>query len=135
MQRGAGRVFQRARLRRDPTFALEVGYAFDHGIPYERFLEQWSPEDRARVSAVVLERAERCQMCGTAQWEWEDDLNAYAPVYHTCHGCRLKEAMAEDNTPKGKGTTIRLVPKQTAERMARDAKKRHVPRRKRRGRR
>lgn len=72
-------------------------------------------------------------MCGTAQWEWEADPFAYAPVHHTCHGCRLKEAMSEDNTPKGKGTTIRLVPKRTAERLTREAATRSVPRRRRRG--
>jgi hypothetical protein len=84
---------------------------------------------------VLLEKSERCNMCGTAQWEWEEDLNAYSPIYHTCHGCRIKEALSEDNTPKGKGTSIRLVPRQVAERMAREAATRRVPRRRKRGRR
>jgi hypothetical protein len=135
VQRGTRRPFQRARLRYDATFALEAGYAFDHGIPFSEYLQRWLPEDRAKVSAVTLERSERCTLCGTAQWEWEADPNAYTPIYHTCHGCRIKDAMAEDNTPKGKGTTIRLAPRKVAERMIREAARSHVPRRRKRGRR
>lgn len=82
----------------------------------------------------MLERADRCQLCGTAGWEWEEDPGAYTPVFHTCPGCRLKDVLNDDpNTPKGKGTTIRLVPQRVAERLTREALKRGVPKRKRRG--
>jgi len=72
------------------------------------------------VAAVALERGEKCQMCGTAEWEWEEDPYAYAPVRHTCIGCMKRELMQEDDTPTSKGTSVRLLPKATAERLAQD---------------
>ena len=88
------------------------------------FLRDWPPEDRAKVSAVALERAERCQMCGTAAWEWAEDPWAYDPVHHTCLGCQRKEILSADDTPMPKGTTVRLVPKGVAARLALEAERR-----------
>lgn len=77
------------------------------------------------VSAVALERGERCPSCGTAQWEWKDDNYAYEPMNTTCIGCQKKELLADasekDDAPMPKGTTIRLFPKETAERLRHEA--------------
>lgn len=133
MQLGARCPFQRTRLRYDRTFALEVGYCYDHGIPYSEYLERWTDADRARVAAVGLERARICSKCGTDSMDWEDDPYAYAPMFVTCPGCQKIEALSKDDTPRPLGTSIRLVPKETAVRLAREAEAgRPRPRRKRR---
>ena len=116
MQPGAGRPFQRSRLRYDAAFALETAYAYEHAIPWSEYLERWEAEDRAIVTAVSLERSERCVSCGTADWEWEVDPNAYEPVVHYCRGCALRETLQKDNdTPKGPGHSVRLVSRRAAE--------------------
>ena len=50
-----------------------------------------------------------CQLCGTAEWEWEENRFAYAPHSHFCKGCYIKETASEDGG-KMPGTTITLVP-------------------------
>lgn len=67
--------------------------------------------------AVAQERSDVCQNCGTAQHVWDEDPYAYEPVRVTCKGCMLRETMLEDDTPVSKGTSVRLVTKQGAERM------------------
>lgn len=64
-----------------------------------------------------MERSQRCTMCGTAPYEWADDPFAYTPVFHTCIGCQKKELLSDDDTPRVKGTTVRLLPKEEAERL------------------
>ena len=61
-------------------------------------------------------------MCGTADWEWQQDRFAYEPVEKFCHGCYLKAA-ADDPDPKRNkdGITVELLPTRTIE-----AAKRHV---------
>lgn len=78
---------------------------------------------------MVLERAEKCPMCGTSDWEWEADPYAYVPMPHRCKGCMLKETLADDEDTKGKGVTIRLVPKKLAARLSREAPQRPRTRR------
>lgn len=92
---------------------MEMQYCFEHGIPYSTFIE-WSNEDRARVIAFVLEKSTRCQMCGTAEWEWNENRFAYEPVSKYCHGCHLKEISAEDRN-RTPGVTIELMPTGTVE--------------------
>ena len=64
--------------------------------------------------AFVLEKNQRCDLCGTAEWEWEEDKRAYAPVEHFCMGCYLKTVQGEDTSPPP-GTTIQLAPTGTIE--------------------
>lgn len=71
-----------------------------------------------KVSAAAMERSERCTLCGTAEHEWEEDYFAYHPVQLTCRGCQLKETLSGDDTPMPKGTSVRLVPKAVAARLA-----------------
>lgn len=84
--------------------------------------------DRAKVSAVTLERADRCSSCGTSGWEWEEDPYAYHPIFVTCPGCQRKEILAADDTPRPKGTSVRLVSKHMAARLAREAARGPKPR-------
>lgn len=65
-----------------------------------------------------MEKGLACSNCGTADWEWVDDPYAYHPIFHTCMGCQKKDLLNDDDTPRSKGTTVRLVPKETAERLA-----------------
>lgn len=78
------------------------------------------------MAAVALERSERCQSCGTAEWEWEQDRNAYTPIIHQCFGCMLREIMMDDPNPKAKGTTIRLVTRRQAEELANELARREA---------
>ena len=121
MQPGAGRPFHTTRLRYDPTFALEVRWCADHGLPHSALLA-WDPEDRAKLTAHILEESARCQMCGTSPWEWEEDPFAYEPVQETCRGCQLRD-MASDEVSQGRGQRVVLIPKRVA------AKRRAMPRR------
>lgn len=64
----------------------------------------------------MLEKSERCAMCGTADWEWKEDRFAYEPVERFCHGCYLKSAAQENDPHKNKdGITIELLPTRTVE--------------------
>lgn len=72
------------------------------------------------VAAVVLEQAAICPMCGTAQWQWDEDPNAFVPMIHIDHGCMIKDRFADSmrNAPKQPGSSVRLVPRDMAERMS-----------------
>jgi len=79
----------------------------DFHIPHSEFLE-WAPEDRAKAIAYRYEKTERCAMCGTAPWEWEQNKNAYVPVDRHCPGCYRKHMAAEDGK-RLPGTTVELT--------------------------
>lgn len=53
-------------------------------------------------------------MCGTAEWEWEEDKRAYAPVEHFCMGCYMK-AIQGEGAESAPGVTIHLAPTDTVE--------------------
>ena len=80
----------------------------------------WDPVDKAKAIAFVLEKALRCVMCGSAQWEWDEDRFAYEPVEHRCPGCYAKEMIAE-GSGRNPGVTIELLPTR-----GREAAQRHV---------
>lgn len=90
----------------------------EHGLPHSALLA-WEPEDRAKLTAWLLEDAQRCTMCGTAPWEWEENPYAYEPVQTTCRGCQLKENAADDVAASARGSRIELVPGRVAERRRR----------------
>jgi hypothetical protein len=90
------------------VFAAELQYCVEHAIPHSEFLE-WSDEDRAKVLAWTMEEPLRCQMCGTAEYEWEDNKFAYEPHAHVCRGCELKDLVMDDPDREHKpGEYIRL---------------------------
>jgi hypothetical protein len=119
VQPGAGRPFQRRRLRYDPGYRLEASYAVEHGIPWEEYLERWSPQSRAVVQAVLAENALRCQTCGTAGHEWETD-DAFVAVDSVCPGCAARDRKRADSEtgPMVPGSSIKLVPQAMARALA-----------------
>jgi hypothetical protein len=76
-------------------------------------LLEWEAEDRAKLVAHLLEQGSKCQSCGTAAWEWEEDRYAYEPSVHQCWGCYLKE-FARDDIQGVAGGRVILVPKHVA---------------------
>lgn len=64
--------------------------------------------------AYLIEAGERCGLCGTAGWEWEEDKRAYNPVEHFCQGCYSK-SLLEDIAGAVAGTTIRLTSSRSVE--------------------
>lgn len=88
-----------------------MSYCADKGIPHSKFLS-WEPEDRAKVLALLMEQNERCTMCGTAEWEWEENRFAYTPIDTFCRGCYLKSVYGETESEQKAlpGTNVKLVP-------------------------
>ena len=93
---------------------------------------EWSAEDRSKALAFAIEKNSKCGLCGTAEWEWEEDKRSYSPVEHFCLGCYLKSQL-EDESGSQPGTTIRLVPSHSIENQKRllDQKKAYLRRRER----
>lgn len=60
--------------------------------------------------ALLLEKSERCDMCGTASWEWEENRFAYEAVDHFCQGCYLKSVYSDQESTSLPGTNVVLVP-------------------------
>lgn len=87
-----------------------------HGIPHSKFLE-WDEDDRNKALAYLFEEGTKCGMCGTAEWEWEQEdergivrpVRAYEPTGHFCMGCYLKSIVGEE-TGNEPGMSVRLVP-------------------------
>ncbi|CAB4194547.1 hypothetical protein UFOVP1264_2 [uncultured Caudovirales phage] len=92
---------------------MEVQWCSDHGLPHSSLLS-WDDQDRAKLVAFLLESSSRCSMCGTAEWEWNEDKYAYEPINKQCWGCYRKE-MAREESDTLPGSTITLVPKHHAE--------------------
>lgn len=49
-------------------------------------------------------------MCGSADWEWEADPNAYVPAVVTCKGCEKREYLSKDLPADSMGQTVQLLP-------------------------
>jgi hypothetical protein len=86
----------------------------EYGITHSEFLS-WSPDDRSKAVAFFIEKNAKCGMCGTAEWEWEEDKHAYEPVEKFCMGCYLKEISGEEAGRQMPGTTVSLMPTGTRE--------------------
>ena len=117
MQPRSGRGPYRGRLRYDRDFFFELQLCSEYGIPHSQFLA-WDPDDQAKAIAFAIEKAMRCAMCGTAEWEWigEDGSRRrpYEAVEHLCMGCYAKSS-AQTNDPNRNmdGITVELVPTNT----------------------
>ena len=53
------------------------------------------PEDRAVVNVWQSEQAQKCPTCGTFDWEWEEDPEAWVADIHWCLGCKQIEELRE----------------------------------------
>lgn len=57
-----------------------------------------------------MESALRCQQCGTAPWEWEENRFAYTPIEELCSGCYQKSVYQDTQSKSLPGTNVKLVP-------------------------
>lgn len=86
-----------------------MAYCYEHAIPHSEYLE-WDPEDRAKVMAFSMESSQRCQMCGTAPWEWEQNKFAFTAMDEFCQGCYQKSIFGDTQGSSLPGTNVKLVP-------------------------
>lgn len=96
-----------------------MAYCFDNAIPHSVWLSEWSPEDRAKVVAFAMEKAERCNLCGTAEWEWREDKYAYEPHRQVCFGCQAKDLAKDEHDGHQAGVSIVLLPQAVARQLRR----------------
>lgn len=82
-----------------------MSVCFSYQIRHDEFLE-WPAEERAKALAYKTEESLTCSMCGTAEWEWEEDRFAYEPMEKICRGCELKDLVSTEHRP-GKFTILR----------------------------
>lgn len=73
--------------------------------------------DRSVVVAVALEEAQRCGLCGTANWQWEDDPEAFVAASVVCPGCARRDVATEEagSAARQHGATVQLLPREHAE--------------------
>lgn len=84
-----------------------MAFCNEKAIPHSEFLD-WDRDDQHKAMAQMIEKGEYCSLCGTAEWEWEENPHAYTPEEHFCKGCYIKESASED-AGKMKGTSVELV--------------------------
>jgi len=101
---------------------MELSLCHEHGIPHSEFLN-WDPDDKSKALAFLLEKAAKCDMCGTAEWEWDADRKAYEPVEKFCMGCYLKHMVSEGGGQMP-GTTVVMEPTRTQKTAKRHAQMR-----------
>lgn len=88
---------------------MEMSFCNEKGIPHSVFLD-WKPEDRAKALAFIMESALRCTLCGTAQWEWDENRFAYVVTEEFCQGCYQKSVFSDQEAKSLPGTNIKLEP-------------------------
>lgn len=54
------------------------------------------------VAVWQAEQRSRCSRCGTWQWEWVENPDAWHADHDTCEGCRRLD-LHEENVVKGPG--------------------------------
>ena len=79
-----------------------MDYCGPKGIPLSTFLG-WQADDQDAALWWQAEQNLRCQSCGTAAWEWEEDPAAYRVAESVCRGCALTEAARKDADAKVAG--------------------------------
>jgi hypothetical protein len=52
-------------------------------------------DDRIKLITWLMEDATRCSLCGTADWEWEENQYAYIASVNVCQGCAMKDNARE----------------------------------------
>lgn len=86
----------------------------EYRIPHSEYLA-WSEADQAKAVAYLTHKAEKCTLCGTAEWEWDPEQGgtrfAYEPVEKVCPGCYAKHGQGSDQP----GAYITLEPTNTRE--------------------
>jgi hypothetical protein len=79
---------------------------------------------------VQLEKAELCGLCGTADWQWDEDPEAFVAAAVVCRGCARREAKseAEGQGVKQHGSSVQLVPREHAVKVTAQASRPLSPR-------
>jgi hypothetical protein len=91
-----------------------MAYCGPRGIPLSEFLN-WHPDDQQAALAWQSDEAQRCPHCGTAEWEWEADRDAYTPEVRVCRGCHRRQAEEKNTRDLAQqmgGVYVRLVPRE-----------------------
>lgn len=89
-----------------------MAYCGPRGIPLSTFL-QWPADDQAAALSWLAEDRLRCTSCGTAEWEWEADPDAYQAEARVCMGCHrsgLERKAMQQTAEHMPGLYIRLTP-------------------------
>jgi hypothetical protein len=58
--------------------------------------------------AFLMVKSQRCDLCGTAEYEWDENRRAYEPVESFCMGCYLKDISEEDSN-RFPGSSVTLI--------------------------
>lgn len=94
-----------------------MAICWEFRITHSEFLS-WDENDRAKTVAYFMEKNERCQLCGTAPWEWDPKQGgnrfAYEAVGELCQGC-LHRAVANEQIGQSPGVNVILKPTNTPE--------------------
>jgi hypothetical protein len=78
----------------------------------------------------MQEKSLACSMCGTAEWQWEADSDAYAAMLQVCPGCQRKDWAREEQEGKlPAGSSFVLVPRARVEALRHNPIKRPIRRR------
>jgi len=85
-----------------------VRTASAHHLSHERYLSEWSRDDREAESALAEWDADTCMHCGLHRSVWDEAMGgsrrrpALRPVWKQCIGC-MWWAQAEQEGPFGNG--------------------------------
>lgn len=88
-----------------------MAYCGPRGIPLSQFLS-WPVDDQAAALLWQAEENLRCRECGTAEWEWMENLDAYEAKASTCPGCQkiaIEKKQWEKTAEHQPGIKVRLV--------------------------
>lgn len=92
----------------------------EHGIAHSQFLS-WDDADRSKLIAYIIESRSQCSSCGTSDWEWDNDPDAYQAMRRICKGCMVLYAAEEDKPSLG--SRMVLIPKKRANEIAANPKR------------
>ena len=65
-------------------------------------------DDRIKLLAWLTEDSQRCSMCGTSDWQWDEEKYAFIPSVQVCRGCAMRDS-ARDMAKDVPGSTIILL--------------------------
>lgn len=60
----------------------------------------WTSEDRAVIQMWGREQSHKCVRCGTFDWEWEANEDAWHVDHYTCDGCYKLDGHVEHMSSK-----------------------------------
>jgi hypothetical protein len=85
-----------------------MDYCGPNGIPLSTFLS-WPIDDQEAALWWQAEKQVPCSNCGTAEWEWEEDPNAYEIAKSVCKGCAMIQAAQKEAEAKPGGMKFTIA--------------------------